>query len=157
MFAPAAWHVLSFRRGFRRGFPYAFGERYPLCLEHLCLLSRCKRSLDYLNVRHVANTCASRGKHQFVMLAYTRLPCGKHPHSIQAEDVLSALCNFLVSERHEGRRVYIPGNRLHNTFEQRPLCRSQQKCVRFWGLGFMFAIRMGALPCAIRSQRSPSA
>ena len=42
------------------------------------------------------------------MLAYTRLPCGKHPHSIQAEGVLSALCNFFVSEMHEGRRVYIP-------------------------------------------------
>ena len=42
------------------------------------------------------------------MLAYTRLPCGKHPHSIQAEDVLYALCNFFVSEMHEGRRVYIP-------------------------------------------------
>ena len=44
----------------------AFGERYPLCLEHLCLLSRCKRSLDYLNVRHVTNTCTSRGKHMYV-------------------------------------------------------------------------------------------
>ena len=60
------------------------------------------------HVRHVANTCTPRDKHQFVMLAYTRLPCGKHPHSIQAEGVLSALCNFFVSEMHEGRRVYIP-------------------------------------------------
>ena len=76
------------------------------------------------------------------MLAYTRLPCGKHPRSIQAEDVLSALCNFFVSERHEGRRVYIP--EIGYT-----TCSNS---IRYVGdnknvLGFMFAIRMGALEC----------
>ena len=63
---PAAWHVLSFRRGFRRGFPYAFGERLLPCLAHSCLLSWCTKDSDYLNVRHVTNTCTSRGKQMYV-------------------------------------------------------------------------------------------
>ena len=78
------------------------------------------------------------------MLAYTRLSCGKHPHSIQAEDVLSALCNFFVSEMHEGRRVYIPetGYTTHSN------------SVRYVGvdknvLVFGLAVRMEALPCEL--------
>ena len=63
---PSAWHVLSFRGGFRRGFPHAFGERLLPCLAHSCLLSWCTKDPDYLNIRHVTNTCTSRDKQMYV-------------------------------------------------------------------------------------------
>ena len=147
MFDPAAWHVLSFRRGFRRGFPYAFGERYPLCLEHLCLLSRCKRSLDYLNVRHVTNTCTSRDKHMYVTWQTPICYVSIHPSAMWQTPTQYTgrgrfVCIVQLPRKRKARRTtgLYSRKRLHNTFEQRSLCRNRQKCFGCWVLGF-------GLPC----------
>ena len=101
----------------------AFGERYPLCLEHLYLLSRCKRSLDYLNVRHVTNTCTSRDKHMYVTWQTPICYVSLHPSAMwqtptQYTDRGRFVCIVRLLRKRNARRTtgLYSRNRLYNTF-----------------------------------------
>ena len=104
----------------------ALGERYPLCLEHLCLLSRCKRSLDYLDVRHVTNTCTSRDKHMYVTWQTPICDVSIHPSVMWQTPTQYTgrgrfVCIVQLLRKRNARRTtgLYSRTRLHNTFERK--------------------------------------